>query len=67
MAKVARGEGYSLLYRIGWRIQYALMHVYGPPDLDDELDPKVQMRRERARRQALWAQRQADKTRTRNQ
>ncbi|MET0693530.1 MAG: hypothetical protein ABWX96_15915 [Propionibacteriaceae bacterium] len=63
MARIPRGDGYSLLWRMGWRFEYVLMHVYGPATLDDARDPKHQMRQDRARRQALHRQRQAEKRR----
>jgi hypothetical protein len=59
MPRVARGDGYSLLYRFGWRIEYVLMHLYGPATLDEARDPKAEMRRDRARRRELYLQRKA--------
>ena len=39
-------------YRIGWRINYVLLHLYGPPTLggDGEPDVLTLMRAERERR-----------------
>jgi hypothetical protein len=59
MGKVPRGEGYSLLWRLGWRFEYVLMHIYGAASLDDARDPKVQMRRDRERRKRLHDARKA--------
>ena len=59
VAKVRRGEGYSWLWRVGWRLQYILLHVYGPASLDEARDPLHQMRRDRLRRQRLHAERSA--------
>jgi hypothetical protein len=59
MGKVPRGEGYSLLWRLGWRFEYVLMHIYGAASLDDARDPKVQMRRDRERRKSLHDARKA--------
>lgn len=41
-------EGLSLWYRIGYRIQYALLSVFGPADLDDQHSPQRQLERRRA-------------------
>ena len=61
MARATRGDGYSIVYRIGWRVEYALMHVYGPAQLDEDHDPKVEMRADRNRRKALQQERKANK------
>lgn len=61
MGKVPRGEGFSMLWRMGWRFEYVMMHVFGPASLDDARDPRKQMRRDRARRQALHQKRQAER------
>ena len=61
MRKIPRGEGYSLLWRMGWRFEYALLHIYGPATLDDARDPKYQMRQDRARRKALHEARKANR------
>ncbi|MCW2811065.1 MAG: hypothetical protein JWP61_1523 [Friedmanniella sp.] len=53
MAKVARGEGFSLLWRLGWNIEYTLLHAVGPATLDDARDPRVAMERDYERRKAL--------------
>lgn len=58
MGKVPRGEGFSWLWRVGWRLEYVLLHVYGPASLDEARDPLHQMRADRARRKALHEQRE---------
>jgi hypothetical protein len=46
MAKKDR-EGLSVLYRLGWRIRYIGMHLYGPAQLDGQSDPHERLKRER--------------------
>ena len=41
-------EGLSLGYRFFWRFQYILLHIYGPAQLPDHLDPRIQLKRQRA-------------------
>jgi hypothetical protein len=45
-------EGLSLSYRIGYRIRYLGLHVFGPAQLGDNEDPQARMRRERERKVA---------------
>jgi hypothetical protein len=45
-------SGLGLLYRIRWRTTWLLLHVVGPADLPDEIDPRRRMERERAAREA---------------
>lgn len=45
-----RNAGLSLPYRIGWRLQYMLLHVYGPAQLAGGNDPRSRLRRDRERR-----------------
>jgi hypothetical protein len=45
-----RNDGLGLLYRIKWRLTWLLLHVAGPADLPDHLDPRRRMERERAAR-----------------
>ncbi len=45
-------EGLSIGYRIGWRVRYVAMSVFGPAQLGTEDDPQVRLRRERARKVA---------------
>ena len=45
-------EGLSIPYRIGWRVRYVAMSVFGPAQLGTEDDPQVRLRRERARKVA---------------
>ena len=47
-----KNKGLSLGYRLGWRLNYLLLHVAGPATLSEELDPRCRMRRERAARVA---------------
>ncbi len=52
-------DGFSWLYRVGFRIEYGLMHVMGPPALDPGRDPRHQMKRDHERRRELrrrWQQ-----------
>ena len=65
MPKVPRGDGYSLLYRIGWEIEYTLMHVFGPATQDADRDPRVQMKADHDRRKQLWLERKAEQKRAR--
>ncbi len=57
--EVAPGDGYSLLYRIGWEIEYTLLHVFGPASLSREQDPRLVMKKDHDRRKALWLERRA--------
>ena len=57
--EVARGDGYSLLYRIGWEIEYTLLHIAGPASLSREQDPRLAMKKDHDRRKALWLERKA--------
>jgi hypothetical protein len=43
-----RNEGLSLAYRFFWKLEWVLLHVYGPAQLGDAHDPRVQ--KEHARR-----------------
>ncbi|WP_392544142.1 hypothetical protein [Oryzobacter telluris] len=47
MAKADR-EGLSLGYRIGWRLRYAAVSVFGPAQLGTQDDPQMKLRREKA-------------------
>lgn len=44
--------GLSLWYRFRWRTLWLLLHVMGPAELPDEIDPRRRMERERAARLA---------------
>lgn len=59
--KIPRHERYGRLWRLRWYVEYGLMHVYGPAALDDERDPRADMRRERDERKAAHEARQAAK------
>jgi hypothetical protein len=52
VSKKPENEGLSLLYRIRWRTTWLLLHVFGPADLPDNIDPRRRMERERAARVA---------------
>lgn len=41
-------EGLSIPYRIGWRIRYTVMHLFGPAQLSGQGDPHMRLDRERA-------------------
>lgn len=47
-----RNEGLGLLYRFFWKLEWLLLHVYGPAQLTDAQDPRVQKEHERRRLQA---------------
>ncbi|MCT2088705.1 hypothetical protein M3D92_05265 [Micrococcus terreus] len=42
--------GLGLGYRIGWRLSYIATSIYGSADRQGTLDPRSQLRQERARR-----------------
>ena len=44
-------EGLSIGYRIGWRLRYLGLSVFGPAQLGAD-DPQVRLRRERERKVA---------------
>jgi hypothetical protein len=48
MSRKSDNEGLSLGYRIGYRIRYIGLHVFGPAQLGETDDPHVLLRRERA-------------------
>jgi len=55
MARADR-EGLSLMYRIGWRIRYAVMHAFGPAQLAGGTDPQERLKEERGRKVAAARQ-----------
>lgn len=59
MSKIPSHERYGWFWRFRWTIEYALMHVYGPASLDDDRDPRVEMKRDHDRRKAAHEARQA--------
>lgn len=60
MSRKSENEGLSLAYRIGYRIRYAALHLFGPATLGEGDDPHARMRRQRARRMdAARARREA--------
>jgi hypothetical protein len=50
MSKRADREGLSLAYRIGYRIRYLTLHLFGPAQLGGAADPHRRLERERAAR-----------------
>ena len=48
----AEVEGLSIGYRIGWRMRYLMMSVFGPAQLGTADDPQMRLRRERENRVA---------------
>ncbi|GAB3749743.1 hypothetical protein [Microlunatus parietis] len=61
-AATRRGDGFGLGYRIRWWIEYGLMHVLGPAQLDEARDPRARMRREYARRKSQHERQQRNST-----
>jgi hypothetical protein len=56
----ARAEKLPIAYRIGWRLRYAAMSVFGPAQLGTADDPQMRLRRERERKvAAVRAEREA--------
>ncbi|MEU3017445.1 MULTISPECIES: hypothetical protein [unclassified Nocardiopsis] len=53
MDKPQGKDSFSLLYRTGFRINYALLQVMGPAALSPESDPRLRAKREYERRRAL--------------
>ena len=53
MDKPQGKDSFSLLYRMGFRINYALLQVMGPAALSPETDPRVRAKKEYERRRAL--------------
>ncbi|GAA2724357.1 hypothetical protein [Cellulomonas aerilata] len=52
MGKRADREGLSLGYRVGYRIRYLTLHLFGPAQLGSGADPHRRLERERAARVA---------------
>lgn len=59
LSKIPRHERYGLFWRLRWNLEYGLMHVYGPADLDEERDPQAEMRRDCDLRKAAHEARQS--------
>lgn len=53
MDKPRGKDSFSLPYRTGFRINYALLHVMGPPALTFETDPRIRAKKEYERRREL--------------
>jgi len=51
-------DGLTLGYRIRWRLTWLLLHVVGPAEQSDDMDPRRRMERERA---ALVARNRAER------
>ena len=49
---MADNTGLSLGYRVMWRIRYIGASAFGPAQLGDAMDPKENLKRERAARVA---------------
>lgn len=47
-------------YRVGWRINYTLLSIMGPPELSGSNDPRRRMRAERAERERRLARSDPD-------
>jgi hypothetical protein len=54
-------DGLTLGYRIMWRLNWLLLHVAGPAEQSDEIDPRRRMERERAERVARYRAEQAER------
>ena len=50
MSRRADREGLSLGYRIGYRLRYTALHLFGPAQLGGGADPHRRLERERAAR-----------------
>jgi hypothetical protein len=48
MSRKADREGLSLAYRIGYRVKWIGMHLYGPAQLGEAEDPHRRLERQRA-------------------
>lgn len=53
MGKPRGKDSFSLLYRTGFRINYALLHVMGPATLIPSADPRYRAKSEYERRREL--------------
>jgi hypothetical protein len=47
-------DGLTLGYRFKWRLNWLLLHVAGPAEQSDDMDPRRRMERERAERVARY-------------
>ena len=45
-------EGLGTVYRFWWKIEWLLLHIYGPAQLGDAHDPRVQKEHQRRALQA---------------
>jgi hypothetical protein len=53
MDKPRGNDSFSLLYRTGFHINYALLHVMGPAALTPETDPRLRAKKEYERRREV--------------
>ena len=65
MSRKADREGLTLGYRIGYRIKWIGMHLYGPAQLGDAEDPHRRLERQRAARVAAARARASSRPATR--
>ncbi|GAA2010342.1 hypothetical protein [Brevibacterium samyangense] len=56
MDKPRGRDGFGPGYKLGFWIQYILVHVMGPSTSNGNRDPRVQLKREYERRRALHEQ-----------
>jgi hypothetical protein len=63
MSKRADREGLSLAYRVGYRIRYVTLHLFGPAQLGGGADPHRRLERERAARVAAARQARLERER----
>ena len=61
MGRKAEREGLSLGYRLGYRIKWLGMHMYGPAQLGDVEDPHRRLERQRAAKVAAARQARGDR------
>ena len=56
MGRKAEREGLSLGYRLGYRVKWLGMHLYGPAQLGEVEDPHRRLERQRAAKVAALRQ-----------
>jgi hypothetical protein len=52
VSKRSKNEGLSIAYRVGYRIRYLMLSLFGPAQLGGDADPQERLRHERAARVA---------------
>jgi hypothetical protein len=50
VSKQGKNEGLSVAYRLGYRVRYLLLSLFGPAQQSGEADPQERLRHERAAR-----------------